>query len=282
MHEHDLELIAEHAEGLLVGEAGAEAAALVETCPDCRLEFESQRQIRALMRSLPAPVLTDDDRDHLRTGVMAELEPQQVTRPAPVIDLASRRQRRWLAVASVAASVFVFVGLAGVLSQIAGDGDESALDAAAEQPAEEVGAAAETTVPSASAMIVPSSPEFAADAAEQAPAPAAESEGGQRTGLDDGLVVIDLGPVTDDALQSAIDESLARASESDPDPLTPAYFNDRERPVPTCLGEAELPVVAVLEATVDSVLVEVFILVDGGEYRAQTFDTAGCVEYAGS
>src|SRR5690606_9546097 len=115
MHDHDLDLIAEHASGLLTGADEARASALVGSCPLCAAEFAGQRQVRTLLAESPAPSLSDFERTRLRRAVLDGVAPA----PRGGVDW----RRRFLAVAGGVAAVAMFVVGIGVIGTL-GDGDD--------------------------------------------------------------------------------------------------------------------------------------------------------------
>jgi hypothetical protein len=131
MHDHDLDLIAEHASGLLTGETDARAAELVATCPVCAAEFADQQAIRHVLGSSPAPVLSEFERSRLRRSVLDQVAPTG----SPV----SPWQRRFLgAVGAVAAVAVAVVGI-GVLGQLSGEDASPPDEIAAELAADDAG-----------------------------------------------------------------------------------------------------------------------------------------------
>lgn len=121
--QHDLELIAAYAEGLLAD--GDEARHLVEECADCRREFELQKGVKSLVAGLPPARLTDPER----------LELHAIIRRLPrrnVITMEDRRRtQRWMRVASVAAAGFVLIGLGAVFVGTMGAGSRSSFSTTA-------------------------------------------------------------------------------------------------------------------------------------------------------
>jgi hypothetical protein len=113
MHDHDLDLIAEHASGLLSGADASRAAELVETCDICAGEFVDQRQITALLVAAPMPAMSELERTRLRRSVLDAVGTATATAAAPW-------QRRFLPLLSAAAAVvMVAVGI-GVVGQFGG------------------------------------------------------------------------------------------------------------------------------------------------------------------
>jgi hypothetical protein len=105
MHEHDLDLIAALADGSLADDT--EALALIESCPECRAEYEGQLTIVRLLASTPAAEMTDLERAGLHRDLWTEL------RATPTRSSSSPWWYRW---GYAAAGLFVLVGLVAVLN----------------------------------------------------------------------------------------------------------------------------------------------------------------------
>ena len=115
MHRHDLDLIAAYADGSALDDE--EARALVETCAECRAEYEAQRSVLSALGALPPmSPMTDIEKAGLHRDLWTELRNPQAAKAA-----ASPGWMRW---ALAAASLFVVVGVAGVLGQL-GQGDSA-------------------------------------------------------------------------------------------------------------------------------------------------------------
>ena len=133
MHSHDFDLIAQLAEGSLLGDDIRAAEAAVESCDECRLEFEAQSFILGARSDVAPARLTDLERARLhRTVTEATL--------APVVP---ERQRSafsvWLPKLAIAAAAVAFVGVVGVGIQTRGASDEAASGFAAEDSSQEAG-----------------------------------------------------------------------------------------------------------------------------------------------
>ncbi|MFP5333069.1 MAG: hypothetical protein ACLGHX_12025 [Acidimicrobiia bacterium] len=134
MHDHDLDLIAEHASGLLTGADAARADELVASCGSCAEEYRLHSEIRTLLATAPAPTMSEFERSRLRRAVLDELGP---SRPA-----VRPWQQRFLAAAGgIAAVAVVAVGF-GVFGQsdsgddltIAGESADTTMQAEALVP----------------------------------------------------------------------------------------------------------------------------------------------------
>jgi hypothetical protein len=120
MRDHDLELIAALVEGRLEDET--EARALLESSPELLAEYEAQRLAYEALRGLGPMTLSDTERARLHRDVWTELRSDTQAQPA---------RRPWYYTwASVAAGLFVVVGLVTVLNQNLGGGDEGVFLAA--------------------------------------------------------------------------------------------------------------------------------------------------------
>jgi hypothetical protein len=145
--QHDPELIAAYAEGLLAD--GEEARRLVEECTHCRREYELQRGVKSLISGLPQARLTDPER--LELHAIIERLPG-----GRVVTLEDRRRtQRWMRVASVAAAGLVLVGLGAVFVGMMGAGSRNSFTTSeallTEGPTEAFDTAAATTTIAASA-----------------------------------------------------------------------------------------------------------------------------------
>lgn len=110
MHKHDLELMAQYADGTLNDDAVARS--LVESCPTCRSEYESQTMVLALLAGVTSAEMTDTEKAALHRDLWTDL---RAPASAPGRPLA---WRGWAV--GAAAAVFVVVGLIGVMSQLGG------------------------------------------------------------------------------------------------------------------------------------------------------------------
>jgi hypothetical protein len=111
MRDHDLELIAALVEGRLQDDS--EARALIDSAPELRAEYEAQRLAFETLRGLGPTQLSDTERAALHRDLWTELRSGAEARPA---------RRPWYYTwASVAAGLFVIVGLVTVLDQTGGD-----------------------------------------------------------------------------------------------------------------------------------------------------------------
>lgn len=121
--QHDLELIAAYAEGLLAD--GDEARHLVEECADCRREFELQKGVKSMVAGLPPARLSDPERLELDAII------RRLSR-GNVITLEDRRRtQRWMRVASVAAAGLVLIGLGAVFVGTMSTGSRSSFSTTA-------------------------------------------------------------------------------------------------------------------------------------------------------
>jgi hypothetical protein len=116
MHDHDLDLIASLADGSLDDQT--EARARVETCQECRREYESQVSVLAALAQVQPATLTEIEKAALHRDLWTELrlEPAGKTTATPW----------WYRLSYAAAGLFVVVGLVAVVSQLGTGGDEVA------------------------------------------------------------------------------------------------------------------------------------------------------------
>lgn len=109
MHRHNLDLIAEYAEGTLANDAAARA--LVDTCEVCSAEYETQKALLVALSSLEPVTMTEQEKARLHRDVATELRS-----PKPEVT----RGALWPRWAVGTAAAIVVIGLAGVLSQWGG------------------------------------------------------------------------------------------------------------------------------------------------------------------
>jgi len=114
MHDHDLDLIASLADGSL--DDPAEARALVETCQDCSLEYETQLAIIASLSTIEPVTMTELEKAALHRDLWSELRSQSARKPATPW---------WYRFSYAAAGLFVVVGLVAVATQMGGIGGDS-------------------------------------------------------------------------------------------------------------------------------------------------------------
>ncbi len=281
MHDsHDLDLIADYADG----SRDPAAEWLLDSCADCRAELALHQEMRALLAGAVPTPMTDDERAAMRAGVHPRID-----HVAPVVPLAARRQSRWLRLGSVAAAVFVTVGVAGVLTQQGGD--DAGFDAAGESAATEETAGADAlALESAAETTAAASTELAPEersAAEDSQTTTTASSFGPPLGGSDGDalgvgVLTDAGPVTraelDGQLEALID---LLSNQTVAEQLDTPWFNNREIPAPSCLASEVLPVFGVINATIDGTDVQAFVVFDATttEYSSDILTVDGCTPF---
>jgi hypothetical protein len=281
MHDsHDLDLIADYADG----SRDPAAERLLESCSECRAELALHQEMRGLLAGAPPASMTDAERAALRAGVRAGID-----EPAPVVSLDARRQSRWLKLGSVAAAVFVTVGVAGVVTQQGGTESSTTFEAAA-------GGSEESTSEEAFTLDAATDTTAAGEVSEFAAEDRATEAGSQpetTTAAADSLpvggadvaalgvgVLTDAGPVTRVELDGQLDALIdLLANQPDAEQLDTTWFNDREIPAPSCLTSEALPVFGVINAIIDDADVQAFVVFDAttSEYRADIFLVDGCV-----
>lgn len=107
MHKHNLDLIAEFAQGALADPSRARA--LVESCDTCHAEYEMQISMMATLLATGSATLSDHERSALHRDIWTELR-------NPVATRTGRGAAWWSAwVLGGATVVFAVVGLSGVL-----------------------------------------------------------------------------------------------------------------------------------------------------------------------
>lgn len=191
MHDHDLDLIAAYAERVLGGDADPSdpAARLVDTCAECRTEYDDQRTVLALLEGAAPASLTEFERARLHRGLDAAVTP-----PAR-----AGRWLRWVPATAVAVVALAFIGVGGLLNLGSGDTASDAFDIAAESTADTMATLA-VTEPTEAAM----------DAAAGA-APAADDGGSFYFRADGGMTPIaDIGSVSESELDMLLGDGLIR------------------------------------------------------------------------
>jgi hypothetical protein len=287
MHQsHDPDLIAAYADG----SQDPVAERVLATCAECRAELALHHQVRDILAGAPASAMTDDERSAMRAGVHAGmLDPIHggvggSRESAEVISLESRRQRRWLSLGSVAAAVFVTVGVVGLLNQGGDDASGDFLLAGSESTT------ASDDVASGLALEDATATTAAAATSEEAFTPMSDADratSAETTAAGDGAdtgigLIADAGAITGvqfDTLVAATIEWVADQPAAEP--LDVAWFNDREIPAPSCLSSEVGTVFAVINATVDGQDVQAFVVSDPttSEYISDVFLVDGCESF---
>lgn len=125
MHNHDLDLVAAHAEGNTSPSDATLVDGWISTCADCAHEFESQRFAIEALRLVEPAVLSDIERARLHRGVREtiaefQLDDSPRSRPAPA-------GRMWLKLltGSAAAVLVLVVAFGVILPSFGGQNDAS-------------------------------------------------------------------------------------------------------------------------------------------------------------
>ncbi|MEX0700391.1 MAG: hypothetical protein WD895_09330 [Acidimicrobiia bacterium] len=173
MHDHDLDLIASLADGSLDDQT--QARALVETCQECRQEYEAQVTVIAAIATIESVRMTELERAALHRDLWTEVRSEPTKKPSAT--------PWWYRLPYAAAGLFVMVGLVAVVNQLGTEVSEtlsevsSGLDGGADAQGEEPmnpaafdeGAAenaSSTTIAAAGETTVVTSAEFKALASE--------------------------------------------------------------------------------------------------------------------
>lgn len=126
MSEHDFNLISDVISGDLSSDERSAALAHIASDPVLQAEYETQLATASLLRDLPAPTMTAEERSMLHASLRRQLRlddaPTPVVAPAP-----SRWQRWWAPVAGLAAAAAVVVGVVIVLPD---EGSDDSFDVA--------------------------------------------------------------------------------------------------------------------------------------------------------
>lgn len=255
MHEHDLDLIAEYASGLLSGEHEARAADLAARCTVCAEEMGVQRQVRTLLSSSARPEMTTFERSRLHRIVL------EAVAPAPATATMSRWDRRWLSLAGAAAALVVIVGGAGVVGMLGGA--DEALDGSSTAGARVAADLATDTTTAA--------------ATEMAPAAAQEESAGASTlesyGMGGGLPwFADLADTDRDVFRTVVDEMRAVAA----DQAAIVTAEDAAGFGAVCFPVDADAVYAVILARIDGAAYETFLTGDRADPTVVTVTTEGC------
>lgn len=263
MHNHDLDLIAEYASGLLTGADESRAAELVRTCDSCAEEFADHQAIRSLLATAPAPALSEFERTKLRRSVLDAVAP-----PASATSPWLTRLRPLMGAAAAMLVLVVGVGVVANLGSTddgltLADGGESATTAAADAlvPMDEEGLSGDDTMSALSDS----------DEQDQADADVAEdsvAESAARSAL-----MIDAGDVIDaSALDSVLGELTAVVQETR-ETLT---LDDAVAFGATCAPSVEDEILGLVLAQIDGVASQVFLVGDPAEPGVEILLTADC------
>ena len=275
MHDnHDLDLIADHADGI----PSPDAERLLESCAECRAELAMHLEMKELLASAPVVTMTDDERAQLHAGVRAGIE-----QPAPVVSITERRQRLWMRLGSVAAAMFVTVGVAGVFANMEDGGVETAaFEAASDTTAGGESAAREDVQEESAAFAADAATETTAAASEDTTA-SGEGGGAEQPEIPEAIPVgplVDAGAITFAELEERVTATI-ELLRTDPAPLvldTDWFNGNSERPAPSCLSSEVDPVFSVINAVIDGQETQTFVVLDAatGDYRADTFLAEDC------
>lgn len=116
MHDHDLDLIADH-----LGTPSDQASRLIGSCPECAAEHRLHTEIHDRLANLGGVRMTADESARLHSRIDTALDAKVVVLPTA----------GWLKLASVAAGLVVVVGLGRFFVQDRGTGEETAATMAA-------------------------------------------------------------------------------------------------------------------------------------------------------
>lgn len=258
MHDHDLDLIAEHASGLLTGADAARADEIVASCEVCAEEFHTHSQIKTLLATAPHPAMSEFERTRLRRAVLDQM-------PPPRGAMRPWQQRFLAAVGGIAAVAALAVGF-GVLGQTGSDDGGLAV----------AGESADTSI--ATDALVPMADEADGDTemgimteeateADDGLADTAATDATARFAgvlVDGGTEPIDLDSVL--AELSAVAETIG---ESVP-------LDDLVAFGATCAPSLEGPILAAVLTVIDDQPVQVFLTGDPAEPVVEYLSTADC------
>lgn len=258
MHDHDLDLIAEHASGLLAEADAARATELISSCGVCAEEFHAHSQIMTLLATAPHPTMSEFERTRLRRSVLDEMAPSRAAiRPW---------QQRFLAVAggiAAVAALAVGIGVFGPAGSddgamtVAGESADTSVAADALVPMDD-GADGDTEIGIMTEEAAQADDEFAAS-----------SDLGERSRFAD--VLVDTGSDSVD-LDSVLAELGAVAQAIG----APVPLDDLVGFGATCAPSLEGPVLAAVLTVIDGEPVQVFLTGDVTEPTVESLATADC------
>lgn len=116
MHKHDPDLIAAFADGSNDNEI--QARALIESCGECRAEYENQVRVIAMLRQVPPVAMTDLEKAAMQRDLWTELRSQ----PVAAATTGSPWWYRW---SYAAAGLVIVVGIAAGLGNVIGRSGEN-------------------------------------------------------------------------------------------------------------------------------------------------------------
>ena len=99
------------------------AAALVAACPECRSEFDLQREVATWMSAAPAVTLSDDERTLLHDRVEQRDRPDRTWSRLPNVGVGASPVRSCSASGALRQPLAVIAGLGGVFNDVGGDND---------------------------------------------------------------------------------------------------------------------------------------------------------------
>jgi hypothetical protein len=125
----DIEVLADHSEGLLNAEESARVAAHLAECARCAEAYTALGDVSAVLSALPPPAMPSDVATRIEDAITAEVEARQQAAPegdqagATVVPLRPRA-RRWIAPLTAAAAAVVVVGGGfAIVKQVGSSGD---------------------------------------------------------------------------------------------------------------------------------------------------------------
>ena len=197
MHKHDLNLIAALADGSLGDET--RALSRVESCSDCRAEYEAQKSVLGALAAVEPAAMTEHEKAALHRDLWTELRTDGA--------VAQTTAPWWYRWSYAAAGLFVVIGLGAVVSQMTGGGDTSSLfeETAGEIPqAEDAPAADDGASPGlASAQVTD---------AEAESAGAAGADAADAAGVDAGAESVDFALLAEALVEPGQSEQMLRTT----------------------------------------------------------------------
>jgi len=241
MHNHDHDIIAALAEGVLEGSEASDATADIATCLECQSELDAQRLALSALSQAPTPGLSMQESAQMRRGVADALGLEE----AP-----ATRQRRpvpWAGLVTAAVVLVAVVAAAPLLNLLSTSGDDSAdvvsapAEARAEADVDELGVddlAEENLAVEDFAAQAPSAGDASPAATE---APATTSASAESEAADAVPKLLAFGELTPEDLDSIRDGYASyRLSGSSVNPGTLFFTNQQLDDLNSRIGNLEL------------------------------------------
>lgn len=258
MHEHDLDLIADYASGLLGGEDARRAAELISTCDVCAAEASLQHEVATALRTAPQATMTDLERARLHRTVAEGIS----------VPRGAGRERRWMALGSVAAATLVLVGGFAAVNSLVGGGTTTNPDTAISEMAE---------VPRLTAEGTEGLPNDDLGAGDAATGVAAAEAGNAVAGGTEAARLAEEWLVDARALSpGTVSDILSDLRTAVSDPAAGVSPDEAEAFGAACAAEVQDPILALVLVTIDGSDHEVYLTADHLHPVVSAFRSADC------